>query len=177
MFKAADQSSIKGRTSTFRRAGWYLALLVLAALGSSVNWTSQNGGFDIGATFSTVAFLGALVLALSTFARRPETQWYEGRAGAESIKSLSWLFVSGGDPFPAGSPDAESVFLARLQAIKNELAALTWLPARDGRSPAMEALRSASWAERKNAYLQGRIKSNWTGTETKPSRNESVRRV
>lgn len=158
MFRAADEASKRGRTSTFRRAGGYLLLLVAASIGSAVAWESPGKRYDLGAAVATLALLGALVLSLATLARKPETQWYEGRAGAESVKSLSWLYCSGGDPFDHETLDADGLFLKRLAAIKEELRNLTW-PASSGRqiTDKMRALRTSDWPTRKDAYLRGRI--------------------
>ncbi|MGY2067016.1 DUF4231 domain-containing protein [Blastococcus sp. SYSU DS0619] len=159
MFKATDESSKRGRQSTFRRMAVYLGLLVLAAGGAAGNWESNDAQFDIGALVAAAGFLAALVLGLSTAARRPEAQWYEGRAGAESVKTLAWRYAVGGEPYPVGAPDADARLLKRLSSIPDQLPGIAWEPVTPTEqiTGAMRALRASTWEERWEAYVQGRV--------------------
>ena len=158
MFRATDAAAKRGRSSTFWRAGVYLSLLVGAAIGSAINWESPSGSVDFGAALASIALLLALILALWTQSRRPEAQWYAGRAGAESVKSLTWLYCSHGIPFTGEASDMDALFVARLTSIKNELKDLEW-PASSGAqiTQRMRSLRADDWTTRANTYRYGRV--------------------
>jgi hypothetical protein len=70
------------------------------------------------------AALLAISLALSVYmkAAKLESTWYGGRAVAESVKSLSWRYMMGAEPFPIAG-DAVEVdrnFVAKLASIVEE---------------------------------------------------------
>ena len=101
-----------------------------------------------------VVALGAEVLILAT---RPEQKWYEGRAAAESAKTLTWRYAVAGDPFPPG--DADPAFYRQLAAVTRDLTVLV-LPDPGGGeqiTPVMRALRAGDFPQRRDAYLAGRI--------------------
>jgi len=62
------------------------------------------GELDSYKTFLAItgAVLFFISLALSVYVKsaKLECTWYDGRAVAESVKSLSWRYMMGADPFP-----------------------------------------------------------------------------
>jgi SMODS and SLOG-associating 2TM effector domain 1 len=46
--------------------------------------------------------------------RKPEEDWYEGRAGAESARTLAWKYAIGADSFPVGGGEEDEKKLAML---------------------------------------------------------------
>lgn len=159
LFRAADQTSLAGQRSAVTRTALYLALLVLAALGGAVTWTVADGDVSVGGLLSVLAFAGSLFVGYTIVHLRPEERWYRGRAAAESVKTLSWRYSVGGDPFLASDADADALFTQRLSDLIDALRDLG-LPAVQGSeqiTARMRTLRSSPLTERRGAYRQGRI--------------------
>jgi|SRR5690606_2439216 len=93
LFNSADSFSIKAQARFVSLNKWTLVALVLSTAISSITqenwaiWTST-------ALLLITAILSTLMLLLKF-----EKGWYEGRAVAESIKTLCWKFMTGAKPF------------------------------------------------------------------------------
>ncbi|GGD10844.1 DUF4231 domain-containing protein [Hyunsoonleella pacifica] len=93
LFNSSDTFSIKAQAKFVSLNKWTLIALVLSTAISSITqenwaiWTST-------ALLLLTATLSTLMLLL-----RFEKGWYEGRAVAESIKTLCWKFMIGAKPF------------------------------------------------------------------------------
>jgi len=102
-----------------------------------------------------------LIAQVIVFTQRPERLWYEGRAAAESAKTLAWRYVVGGDPYPAGAgSDADQQFTERLRSVLHDLRYLAIEPT-ESTSPqitdAMRRLRQAPLSQRRLLYDAGRL--------------------
>jgi hypothetical protein len=116
----------------------------------------------------------ALATELYTAAARPDRVWYEGRAAAESAKTLAWRYVVRGKSFEADTPDPDAGFLRELREILSDLdnVDLAAADATQQITPRMRELRSGDFASRKALYLDERIenqrswyarKARWNG--------------
>jgi hypothetical protein len=54
---------------------------------------------DLAAVATVVALVGAVIVEIWLLTDRPEQAWYDGRALAESAKTLAWRFAVGSAPF------------------------------------------------------------------------------
>lgn len=158
LFKAANSASLRGQHSfliaTQLRLG---ALLFAAALGATVG---EIGPPDWFAAAAVAGFIVAVGVELYLLVARPERTWYEGRAAAESVKSLAWRYAVGGQPFPIDVPNVDKTFLSRLREILTDLHQVTLdAGVRDGEqiSHAMQQLRGEATDSRRAAYRLGRI--------------------
>ncbi|MFH8383587.1 DUF4231 domain-containing protein [Kitasatospora sp. NPDC018058] len=158
-FWAADAASLRGQHRAVLLSAWELLLLLIAAAAGSADgepWAWPAAG----------AYLGAMALAVVISRQNPQGLWYEGRAAAESVKTLAWKFAVRADayqPPPRSLPDAEGLYrfqLARVlgafrdspvavPASKVELAGIT---------EAMRDLRDQPLAVRREVYLNERIR-------------------
>ncbi|MGW4891462.1 DUF4231 domain-containing protein [Kitasatospora sp. NPDC004240] len=169
-FWTADTASLRGQRRAVTLSAWELALLVAAA---------ATGSADGGpwAWLAAVAYLGAIVLAVVIGRQNPQGLWYEGRAAAESVKTLAWKYAVRADayqPPPRSLPDAEGLYRFQLDRVLQAF--------RDGRAvgagegagtggvtdgepdgaatgitPEMRALREEPLAVRREVYLRERI--------------------
>ncbi|MGW0890761.1 DUF4231 domain-containing protein [Saccharopolyspora sp. NPDC002578] len=161
LYQASDLASQSKQRAYLRSVRAGLVLAVLAAACGAVPGQDAPETVDFFAVVTALAFVGALAVELSVFGSRADKTWYEGRALAESTKTLTWRYVVGADPFPVDAPTqvADDVFLARIRNLQHDLPNVEVLPSRSGTtiSDRMRQLRSASLAERKDAYLTGRL--------------------
>ncbi|MEV0530360.1 DUF4231 domain-containing protein [Kitasatospora sp. NPDC050463] len=171
LFRVADSASLQGQRRSVLLSAWELALLVVAAAAGSADGEPW-------AWPAAVAYLGAIVLALVISRQNPQGLWYEGRAAAESVKTLAWKFAVRADayqPPPRSLPDAEGLYRFQLGRVLNAFrgsralgpaagsaatgtAADTGEPdAGTGITEAMRGLRAQPLAVRREVYLRERI--------------------
>jgi hypothetical protein len=138
-----------------------LLLLVLAAMFAIVPIAFR--GFHWGALLAGVAFGAAFLIETTILTIQPEKVWYQGRAVAESIKSLAWRFAVGGSPFGrslAPAHDVDQPFSQRLRQVLAEFESVSLIPTDDtaGEITAwMRHRRASSLTARKETYRRGRI--------------------
>lgn len=110
LFHTVDAASERAQKAFFRISG--TRLFALCAAGVLAEVTMREAEIAVAVVFGI-----ALVLELVVFRNRPERAWYDGRAGAESVKTLSWRYAVGGAPFSLDVSDPEVLFAQRLQDI------------------------------------------------------------
>jgi hypothetical protein len=121
---AASASSLAVQTRFLRATRLQLGCLVLAAAGGAVGLADGLG--EVGAVIGLAAFLAALCARGYLLLNRPARTWYEGRAAAESIKTLAWRYAVGGHPFVTSGPanEAAALFVTRCQEVLRDLTTL-----------------------------------------------------
>jgi hypothetical protein len=130
------------------------------------------------AILAAISFGCALVAELYLLKARPERTWYDGRAGAESSKTLTWRFIVGGRPFgkeDLSDAEAEALLLERLHEIVQNLKGLALVPPSTGAeqiTPVMREVRSLRLDQRREEYLTGRIADQRDWYATKAQWNE-----
>ena len=156
LYRLADVTSTSGRDRTFWQNRCYLGALAVGAFAGAVSW--KVGSQDLMGWVSCAAFLMSIMLTLWLGLGKPDQAWYQGRAAAESVKSLTWCYVAGADPFPLGTPDVDDELIQRLRQIVDELSHVD-TPVTTGEqiTSRMHALRNSSFATRRDAYVVGRI--------------------
>ncbi|MQS13608.1 DUF4231 domain-containing protein [Streptomyces kaniharaensis] len=158
LFWTADSASLQGQNRAVILSAWELILLVVAAATGSADGEPW-------AWPAAVAYLGAIALSVVISRQNPQGLWYEGRAAAESVKTLAWKFAVRADayqPPPRTLPDAEGLYRFQLGRVLGafrgsrvigpdtgvELAEIT---------EAMRGLREQPLAVRREVYLRERI--------------------
>lgn len=158
-FWAADAASLRGQRRSVLLSAWELALLLAAAATGSADGEPW-------AWSAAAAYLGAVALAVMIGRQNPQGLWYEGRAAAESVKTLAWKFAVRADayqPPPRSLPDAEGLYRFQLERV---LGAFRHSPVavpapgveRAGITAAMRDLREQPLAVRREVYLNERIR-------------------
>ncbi|WP_200919398.1 DUF4231 domain-containing protein [Curtobacterium sp. Leaf261] len=160
-FHAADAASLRGQRIALWGNRVRSAGAVAAAIGGAL--TLVVGSFDLWALVTLVGFIVAFGAELVLGVRPPERKWYMARAAAESVKTLSWRYSVGADPFfvtlPAG--DAEKLFRTRIGQVARQVSEAVAPPEGDGAAPteAMEFLRAATTAQQREVYLRDRTRA------------------
>jgi hypothetical protein len=173
LYQSADRNSLKSQTMFVRATRIRLALLVAAALFGGFTWLWN--GADLAGVFAAVAFGGALITELYLLKARPERVWYDGRAAAESAKTLTWRYLVGGAPFGTSGntlQEVDDLFLQRLRQIAHDLPGLHLVPIADSTSQitaAMRRVRAWPLEQRRDLYRRGRIQdqANWYSSKAR----------
>ena len=172
IYYSADQQAIAGRRRSYRLL--FVQLVALTAAAGFAAFTWQPGSVRISSGIASLLFLIALVLALASAAVKPERSWYMGRAVAESVKSLTWLYAVGGDPFALDSEDeTEERLESRLQALSTGLGVADSAPDDPWQiDQSVRDLRGLDMVDRRAAYLEGRVNDQvlWYSTKAESNR-------
>ncbi|MEV4558651.1 DUF4231 domain-containing protein [Kitasatospora sp. NPDC049285] len=187
LFWAADGASLQGQARAVALARWELLMLVVAAFAGSADGA-------LWAWAAALAYLGALFMAVMVAWQNPQRLWYDGRAVAESVKTLVWKYAVRADsyqPPPRKLPDAERLYDIQLAGILSEFDSDRVTPGvseelRVWRAPArhpqitetMEKLRDQPLSVRRETYLRERVRSqrDWYQAKAIQCRN-ATRRV
>ncbi len=178
LFREADRTSLRGQRATLRFNRLRLVGAVLAAVGGALSL--RLGTFDLWGFLSVVGFALALVAELVLLVERPERDWYAGRALAESVKTLAWRYAVGAKPFELKLDGSASRELMRVRLaevadqVQDRLPISSPVP---GITPEMERLRSASFPERRAAYVEGRTseQQRWYASRSVANRARASR--
>jgi conflict system pore-forming effector with SLATT domain len=160
LFDAADTASLSGQRQYVRTVRLRLVLTVVVAATGIVSWRVGARGVDLAAIGTAIALAAITITELNLRASRPEDRWYDGRALAESAKSLAWRYSVGGIPFAgqADEPATRQRFIDELARLLQEAPTTSVKPSqRPVISEAMARLRAGDLATRKAAYLEFRI--------------------
>ena len=171
LFVSADELSHRGQTLQKRLFVLSMSLNLTAALFASLGKQSH---YTLGIVFfCMVSGMGATI---APFLLRPDVKWFRGRALAESVKTLSWRYMTCAEPYFHGVPaqEADNDFASSIDRSLSEASIISdCLSVQDGSavqiSPSMRQLRSASLDVRRTAYLKYRIMDQkvWYGIKAK----------
>jgi hypothetical protein len=123
IFTMADQASLDGQRRQMRMLRFELGTVLLGAfLGAIDDRTSR--------IISAVAFVLAIVMRASRATSNPVADWHQGRAAAESVKTLCWRYAVGANPFGRELEEVEidRDFVQRLDDIMADLSGLHVMP-------------------------------------------------
>lgn len=176
LFRAADRSAIASQRRLLTTTGLRLAFLMTAALFGALSLTL--GKVNAAAVITAAALAAALVIEVYLLTARPDRQWYEARAAAESAKTLTWRYIVGGEPFCHDGHDersADLLLLRRFDMITRALHSFVPVPVTDTDvqvTDAMRQVRRRPFNERKHHYLVGRIDDQRTWYRAKARAND-----
>lgn len=163
LYQAADASSQEAETWFLNATRIRLLALIAASAFGLATWTFRTSPTDWAGVLAAGCFGLALVVEGYLLKAKPERTWYEGRAAAESVKTLSWRYAVGGEPFNVGlrtEPDVEDLFLKQLDGVLEVVKDLDLTPPTSSGeqiSKAMRDVRALPLAERKSIYEHGRV--------------------
>jgi len=176
LFRSADATAIAAQRQFLFAIRVRLCLLVVAAAAGAV---SVAGGVVDWSSFAGAAALVAAALTELYLVRdQPERRWYEGRAAAESAKTLGWRYAVGAEPFGVealSGRDADRLLIQRLDDILTDLDDLAAEPPRGGAvqiTPAVRAVRAAPLPVRRAVYERWRIEEELEWYRAKSAWNQ-----
>lgn len=176
-FIQADQVSLNAQNLYIGLVTSDLFLLALTALISSIE-VAANYRIHHACVVSIALLLSAVSTVLLWWLK-PEKLWFDGRALAESIKSLTWRYMTGADPFASSVGDLEATFRQKVEEVLKQrpvnLATVT--PGHNQLiTDKMRANRALQWDNRLQLYLQERIvdQRNWYLKKAKDNSNRTI---
>ncbi|MFI9380790.1 DUF4231 domain-containing protein [Kutzneria sp. NPDC052558] len=158
LYEAADTASRSGQRQYVRTVRLRLLLTIAAAVTGT--WPAETSGLDVAALGTAAALAAIAVTEANLRTTRPAERWYDGRALAESAKSLAWRYSVGGVPYAKQGNDklAERRLVEQMSRLLDEAPTTCITPSlRPTVTAAMHDLRSRDLATRKEAYLRFRI--------------------
>jgi hypothetical protein len=176
LYRAADKASLAAQKQFVNLTSLYLSLMLCAAISGSLILS------DISIK-TTIAIVSAVLLTAGIFVTiiiritKLEKVWYDGRAIAESVKTLSWRYMTGSEPFSLEtSPKADEAFLSSLHSLfkeRNEFAANLSIEYDRGNqiTEKMRTVRELNIDERKMVYLSDRIEDQYKWYQEKAKNN------
>lgn len=172
-WRDADEASALGQRHTLLYARLRLGGATLAAFGGVLSW--QVGRVDAAGSIILLGFTVALISELLTWFRQPERDWYEGRAVAESVKTLAWRYAVGADPFPMSLPrdEAERVLRERISRVLDHVSDRITFNAGDSVvTDRMERLRCSGFDVQRATYIRDRTRQqrDWYARKARHNR-------
>jgi hypothetical protein len=159
LYRSADRESERAQRSYLRSLRVRLGALLIAAFGGALTFTTA-GGFQVGGGLAFLAFACALGAELFLATTSPLTTWYEGRAAAESAKTLAWRYMVRAEPFEVDAPDVDKQFLAQTYSLLQDLRSIslgTAEPSAHQITDKMRQVRALDFNQRRQIYLTDRI--------------------
>jgi hypothetical protein len=189
---SASSRSLRAQRRFFRLTVALLALAAVIALTGALPAITITNDFDVSVLPSSdgvnlfgvlamLAFGATFVVRRTLDVQEPQRAWYDGRAVAESVKSLAWRYSVGGAPFFGGghphalpSDRADDLLLSRITEVVEQFHT-------DGtRAPVdasqitdrMRSVRATPLAERRAAYARDRVGDQEAWYRSKAAWNE-----
>ena len=178
LYQSTDQSSLDGQKRFLWATKVRLVGLTLAAVCGAFDVTA--GRVNPAGLAAVTCFAVALAAELYLLVTKPDRVWYEGRAAAESVKTMTWRYAVHGNPFGDDVVDADEKFLHQVSDILHDLGELYFDPsirADQQITAAMQKLRGEGFNVRKQAYTDGRIEDqrDWYARKSQWNRTRSSR--
>jgi uncharacterized membrane protein YoaK (UPF0700 family) len=160
LYQSADSTATTAQATYLRCIVGYAALAIAGAALASIGIESRAS-----ALVAALVFVAGLAVSILIAYKRYEETWYRTRAIAESIKTASWRFMMGGEPFDHALPlqaarqKLTQLLRSILQEHRNHLAGdLAGSPAESSQiTETMTRLRQMPFAERLTIYRNERI--------------------
>lgn len=156
LFRAADSYSVAQQRVFFALLGLQLFLLTAATVVSVASSMVPHAPVA-----QALALTCALACAVLLFATKPDRCWYASRAVAESVKTVTWRYVTRAEPFDAEDDEARQAFQRMLGAVveQNREVAQRFRSylAETQLSAAMRNLWESDLQDRLQAFVHGRV--------------------
>lgn len=182
-YRSASHAAIDSRRKYLALVWANLAFILFGSVVTS--WAIQAES-----SRETLAIAGAIALgvgSLLTMAIKVsdfDKDWFGARSIAESIKTLSWRYLTGAGPYNIGLTlqQADELFCAEVAHILQErrhlgLSLAGSEAAADQITDAMRAVRALSLEERKSIYLRDRIRQqqSWYAMRGQSNKKNATR--
>lgn len=175
LFDSADEASNRSQKKFLRLVFAEYVFLLLTAF-FSLGWSQDRRYFLAYA----VVFVIPMALMAYRSLKKPEKTWYQARALAESVKTLSWRFAMRAEPFSDDRAadarrDFQHLIKDVLRANHAVSDALSGIRATGEQLPnEMQTIREFSLEQRKEYYLANRVSDQRAWYEKKARLNKDA---
>jgi hypothetical protein len=179
LFQAADSASVGGQRQYVNSVRLRLLLVISVAVTGVITWQVGEHRIDIAAIGTALGLAAAALVELNLRSTKPEELWYDGRALAESAKSLAWRFSVCGAPFEKknNEQETERYFIEQIRKLLAEAPTSSITPSQlPVISEQMRQLRAAELPARKATYLKFRIADQQAWYSRKAKYNSALAR-
>lgn len=123
IYYSASEGSIAAQKTFILLIKTNIGILITLAVFSAINISSIEANFQyLIPLISVVLIVLSIIVTFATENGKYEKKWYDGRAIAESLKTLSWKFMMRAEPFyNLSKEEAETKFLNDFKKIKNAI--------------------------------------------------------
>lgn len=175
LFQGADAASVLGQRRHVRAVRLRLAFAIVAAATGVASFRVGTADIDLLAIGTVLALFIVLTVEVYLKSIRPEDTWYDGRALAESAKSLGWRYAVGGAPFPRHGADARAQYADGLRLLLEDSPTTSIRPTgAPAVTRAMQEVRDSPLAVRREVYLRDRVADQKSWYERNAARNEAL---
>lgn len=182
LYRVADRSSLEAQQWFLRATVFRLTALLGAAFFGLFEWTHERSPTDWAGVIAAICFFAALLVEIYLLKGKPERTWYEGRAAAESVKTLTWRYMMRADPFSVEEPlsEVDGRFLHRLSDVLGALKDIDLVTGQvvgEQISPTMRTIRASSLERRMSTYESSRVceQQEWYMRKACWNRDRAVR--
>src|SRR6267378_3616917 len=119
LYHAADEASLKAQRTHVLAVRSSLVLLGVGGALSAVSVSDQATKWYL-SLLAAIIFAASVVISIATRELRKDRIWYEGRAVAESIKTMCWRYMTAIEPYQPSIGSVDSIFCDDLQRITAE---------------------------------------------------------
>ncbi|AHG75935.1 Anthranilate synthase component I [Mannheimia varigena USDA-ARS-USMARC-1296] len=173
LYRSADKLSLDSQKYFFKVLLAHLTVLVFAAIlpfsPFFMEWIP---------VLQLISLLSALGFSIYLWAARPDRYWYAGRAVAESVKTITWRYISKAEPFHTEDSFAQNEFKNSLKLIfdqnRDVCSKLIDHSNEEQFTEAMNQMRCSSLEERRNNYCENRIKNQRDWYAKKAAYNKRI---
>src|SRR5215210_4221665 len=157
LYRAAEDASMGGQNTYKRLVQTDLALVVAGALLGALAFLVPKDYAAYFAAVAAIVLLGSVVAKFIAKQRSDDKEWFDGRAVAESVKSLTWRYMMRLEPFEDDAT-SDKKFIEELDAIREARSGLQYrVGSQDGSaeqiSPRMREVRQMPVEERRDLYV------------------------
>lgn len=163
LYQIADDSSLKGQKLYLNFFRWEQITLIAGAIVSLFPLSDPDYGYLL-AMLAALCFIAAIALSVAMKSKKFENSWYVGRAVAESIKTLTWRYITKGEPFVNNSSQQEvdthfCTVINQIRKNNEDNLDLTIIASHNEQiTSKMRMIRSHDLEQRKKFYVENRIK-------------------
>jgi len=161
LYRAAEGASQGGQVVYKRLVGANLSLVVAGAVLGALAFLVPKEYAAYFAAAAAIVLLGSIVVKFVAKQRHDDKEWFDGRAVAESVKTLTWRYMMRLEPFEDDAT-SDQKFIEELDAIRKARSGLQYrVSARDGSTeqitPRMREVRQMTVEERRDLYVKERL--------------------
>jgi len=183
LFQSSDKASLSTQKTFINMTRLDFILLVAAAIFSCLISSSSVGGYKWFAWAVVISLILSLILKLIIQVFRWDRKWFDTRAVAESVKTATWRYITGSEPYTLNlkQTEVDEKFIDELREILQarpevQKCLSTHLEGEKQISERMREIRHMDFDKRKDIYIKQRVinQKKWYANKAKYNGKASI---